>query len=111
MNNAGGKKQAKLLVVLNDNKMSICPRVGGVADYLDRLRMNRFYTGLKHEVVGFLDKVPVVGDPVERFLSRIKDSIKAGLHGECTAACCSRNWAFTTSARSTAIASPSCANI
>src|SRR4029077_12729272 len=59
----------------------ICPRVGGVADYLDRLRMNRFYTGLKQEVVGFLNKVPVVGDRVERFLLHIKDSIKAGLHG------------------------------
>ena len=81
LNNASGKKPAKLLVVLNDNKMSICPRVGGIADYLDRLRMNRFYTGLKHEVAGFLDKLPVVGDPVERFLSRIKDAIKAGLHG------------------------------
>jgi len=83
LNNAGGKppKKTRLLVVLNDNKMSICPRVGGVADYLDRLRMNRLYTGLKHEVVGFLNKLPLVGDPVERFLSLLKDSIKAGLHG------------------------------
>ena len=39
MNNAGGLKK-KLLVVLNDNKMSICPRVGGMAEYLDRLRIN-----------------------------------------------------------------------
>src|SRR5882672_4781897 len=37
----------KLLVILNDNRMSICPRVGGMADYLDRLRMNPVYTGLK----------------------------------------------------------------
>ena len=83
LNNAGGKppNKTKLLVVLNDNKMSICPRVGGVADYLDRLRMNRLYTGLKHEVAGFLSKLPLVGDPVERFLSLVKDSIKAGLHG------------------------------
>ncbi len=80
LNNAGGPKK-KLLVVLNDNKMSICPRVGGVADYLDRLRMNRFYTGLKHEVVELLNKLPVVGDPLERFLSQIKESLKAGLHG------------------------------
>jgi 1-deoxy-D-xylulose-5-phosphate synthase len=81
LNNAGGKKPTKLLVVLNDNKMSICPRVGGIADYLDRLRMNRFYTGLKHEVAGLLDKLPLIGEPVERLLSRIKDSIKVGLHG------------------------------
>ena len=34
-NHASGLK-TKLLIILNDNKMSICPRVGGVADYLDR---------------------------------------------------------------------------
>ena len=43
LNNLGGL-QKKMLVILNDNKMSICPRVGGVAEYLDRLRTNPFYT-------------------------------------------------------------------
>ncbi len=80
MNNAAGLKQ-KLLVVLNDNKMSICPRVGGLAKYLDRLRMNPSYSGLKHQVVNLLNKVPLVGDPVERMLWQIKESVKAGLHG------------------------------
>ncbi|HUY93086.1 MAG TPA: 1-deoxy-D-xylulose-5-phosphate synthase [Pirellulales bacterium] len=80
LNNAGGL-QKKLLVILNDNKMSICPRVGGVAQYLDRLRMNPFYTGLKQEVVKALSKVPLLGDPVERLLWQAKESIKAGLHG------------------------------
>ncbi|HWA97248.1 MAG TPA: 1-deoxy-D-xylulose-5-phosphate synthase [Pirellulales bacterium] len=80
MNNAGGLKK-NLLVILNDNKMSICPRVGGVAEYLDRLRMNPLYSGLKHEVVRALGKVPVLGDPMERLLLQIKESIKAGLHG------------------------------
>jgi 1-deoxy-D-xylulose-5-phosphate synthase len=74
----GGKR---LLVILNDNKMSICPRVGGVADYLDRLRMNRMYSGLKEEVVRILGKVPLLGDPVERFLAQVKEAAKAGLHG------------------------------
>ncbi len=76
---AGLKKN--LTVILNDNKMSICPRVGGLADYLDRLRMTKFYTGLKSDVQSILNKVPVIGDPVERFLSQVKDAIKAGLHG------------------------------
>ncbi len=80
MNNAGGIKQ-KLLVVLNDNKMSICPRVGGLAEYLDRLRMNRLYTGIKSEVQRVLSNVPVVGDSMERFLGNMKESLKAGLHG------------------------------
>src|SRR5215813_4630648 len=80
MNNAAGLKK-KLLVILNDNQMSICPRVGGLAAYLDHLRMNPSYSGLKHRVVSLLNKIPVVGDPVERLLGQIKESIKAGLHG------------------------------
>lgn len=80
MNNAGGLKK-NLLVVLNDNKMSICPRVGGMASYLDRLRTNAFYTGLKTEVVNLLNRVPVFGDPAERFLAQLKEGVKAGLHG------------------------------
>jgi len=66
MNNAG-ELNKDLIVVLNDNKMSICPRVGALANYLDRLRTNPFYTGLKHEVTKMLTKVPVFGDSTERF--------------------------------------------
>ena len=80
MNNLGGL-QKNLLMVLNDNKMSICPRVGGLASYLDRLRTAPFYTGLKSEAVKILNHVPLLGDPVERLLSQIKEGIKAGLHG------------------------------
>lgn len=80
MNNAAGLHK-RLLVILNDNKMSICPRVGGMASYLDRLRTNPFYTGLKTEVVKVLNKVPLFGDPAERFLAQLKEAVKAGLHG------------------------------
>jgi 1-deoxy-D-xylulose-5-phosphate synthase len=80
LNNVG-RASRRLLVVLNDNKMSICPRVGGMADYLDRLRMNRMYSGLKEEVVKVLGKVPLLGDPAERFLAQLKEAAKAGLHG------------------------------
>lgn len=69
------------LIILNDNQMSICPRVGGMADYLDRLRMNRMYTGIKDEIGRILQKVPVLGDPAERFLAQVKEAAKAGLHG------------------------------
>ncbi len=80
LNNAGGMKK-KLLIVLNDNRMSICPRVGGMADYLDRLRTNPFYTGLKTEIAKALTKVPLLGDPTERLLAQLREGIKAGLHG------------------------------
>ena len=80
INHAGGLKK-NMTVVLNDNKMSICPRVGGIADCLDRLRMSHLYTGLKTEIQRFLNQMPVIGDPVERFLAQTKDAIKAGMLG------------------------------
>ncbi len=80
LNHAGGLKK-NLIVVLNDNKMSICPRVGGLAESLDRVRMNTLYAGIKSEVQKMLTRVPVIGDPVERFLLQLKDAVKAGLVG------------------------------
>ncbi|MCP3692632.1 MAG: 1-deoxy-D-xylulose-5-phosphate synthase [Planctomycetaceae bacterium] len=80
MNNMGGLKK-KLLVVLNDNKMSICPRVGGLSSYLDRLRVGSLYTGLKRDVSKILNKVPLFGDPAERFFAQLKEAVKAGMHG------------------------------
>jgi len=80
MNNTG-ELNADMIVVLNDNKMSICPRVGAVANYLDRLRTNPFYTGFKSEVVRVLNKLPLFGDPTERLLAQIKEAVKAGMVG------------------------------
>src|SRR5207253_5368132 len=61
LNNAGGLKK-KLLVILNDNGMSICPRVGALATCLDKARLTSFYQGAKHHVRDLLKKVPVVGN-------------------------------------------------
>jgi 1-deoxy-D-xylulose-5-phosphate synthase len=80
LNNAR-RQSDKLLVILNDNRMSICPPVGGVADYLGRLRINPVYTNLKGEVAKLLNRVPLLGDPAERFLVQLKEAAKAGLSG------------------------------
>ena len=80
MNNTGGLKK-NLLVILNDNKMSICPRVGGLAEYLDRLRMDPLLHRAESRGPEAADSVPVIGDPVERFLAQVKDAIKAGMLG------------------------------
>ena len=80
LSHAGGLKQ-KIIVVLNDNKMSICPRVGGLAESLDRVRSNSLYTSIKTEVQKLIVSVPVIGDPVDRFLHQLKDAVKAGLVG------------------------------
>lgn len=79
LNNAGDYKRP-FLVILNDNEMSICPRVGGMAKYLDRLRVNPWYGGLKNEVHKLLDRVPL-GNRAEKLLTQFKDSVKAGISG------------------------------
>src|ERR671935_81598 len=61
LNNAGGLKK-KLLVILNDNKMSICPRVGGLATSLDRARLTNLYQDAKRQVHNVLSHIPVVGE-------------------------------------------------
>jgi 1-deoxy-D-xylulose-5-phosphate synthase len=78
-NNAGGLRK-KLLVVLNDNKMSICPRVGGLADYLDRARMSSTYHDWNKRVKSVLPSIPLLGEHAERWLQQLKDAIKASLH-------------------------------
>lgn len=80
MNNAAGLKK-DLLVILNDNKMGICPRVGGLASYLDKARVAPFYNGLKKDISWILNKLPVVGEPAEAVLGSFRDAVKTFLHG------------------------------
>jgi 1-deoxy-D-xylulose-5-phosphate synthase len=80
MNNAAGLKK-DLLVILNDNKMGICPRVGGLASYLDKARVAPFYNGLKRDVSWLLNKLPLVGESTEKMLGNFKDAVKSFLHG------------------------------
>lgn len=80
MSNAVGLKK-DVLVILNDNKMGICPRVGGLGEYLDNARVAPFYNGLKRDVAWLLNKVPVVGEPVENMLAQMKEAVKGFLHG------------------------------
>jgi 1-deoxy-D-xylulose-5-phosphate synthase len=79
-NNAAGLKE-DLLVILNDNKMGICPRVGGLAHYLDQARVAPFYDGLKKDISWLLNKVPLVGEPAEKVLGNFKDALKMFFHG------------------------------
>src|SRR5262245_5509110 len=80
LNNAGGLKK-KLLVILNDNKMSICPRTGALASALDQCRMTHFYQDSKRQLSRFLSKVPLVGERAKDKLEGIRDGLKAMMSG------------------------------
>jgi len=69
------------LVVLNDNAMSICPRVGTLARCLDQARVSDIYTESKRKVKDLLGKVPLLGGPATQALDQLRDSMKAFFTG------------------------------
>ena len=75
--NHAGDLQRKFIVILNDNEMSICPRVGGFGHYLDRIRMAPGYLGTKTRLHRYFENLPTA----HNFLSRLKDALRTGLIG------------------------------
>jgi 1-deoxy-D-xylulose-5-phosphate synthase len=76
LNNIGGMGQ-NVLVILNDNKMSICPRTGGLAKYLDQCRLTGFYQGSKRRLNQLLHAIPVIGNLAQSALEQFRDGLKA----------------------------------
>ena len=75
LNNAAHLK-TNFIIVLNDNHMSISENVGGMSNYLDRLRTADAYTGLKKGVTNVLHRLPVLGDSIIEQIKKTKSSIK-----------------------------------
>jgi 1-deoxy-D-xylulose-5-phosphate synthase len=75
LNHVGHTKH-RLLIVLNDNEMSISPSVGGLATSLNKLRLSRAYQGTKTVTKGALERLPVVGRPIFDALAFTKEGFK-----------------------------------
>ena len=71
-----GNSKTRLIVVLNDNEMSISKNVGGISRFLTRIRTKRFYKKSNNFIRKILEKVPVFGSFVIKLARRIKYSIK-----------------------------------
>ncbi|MBN1344214.1 MAG: 1-deoxy-D-xylulose-5-phosphate synthase [Phycisphaerae bacterium] len=76
MNMAGGLNR-QLLVVLNDNSMSIAPTQGAMAEYLAKFRTSELYEEVKRKVGRVLPRLPVVGQGMFDALDAIKEGFKA----------------------------------
>jgi len=74
--NHAGHIQRDLIVVLNDNEMSIARNVGALSRYLTRLRTEPMYSRGKEEIEQLLRKIPAIGPAVVRAVERLKDSLK-----------------------------------
>lgn len=75
LNNAGRLK-TNFIIVLNDNNMSISENVGGMANYLAKLRTSSKYTGFKENFENTLNQMPGIGKAIVDKLKRSKDAIK-----------------------------------
>lgn len=71
-----GYNKTKMIVVLNDNQMSISKNVGGLSTYLSEIRMGTFYNKFKNEFNSTLEKIPGVGKGMVNSINRVKDSLK-----------------------------------
>jgi len=71
-----GHERKNVIVVLNDNEMSIAPNVGALHNYLGKLRSTENYQWAKEEVESLLKSIPAVGEKLVNMAERIKDSMK-----------------------------------
>lgn len=76
LNNAGSNN-ADLLVILNDNNMSIDPNVGALKDYLLDIRTSKTYNKVKEDVWNVLGKIRKIGPNTRRLIQMIENGIKS----------------------------------
>ncbi|MEX0892754.1 MAG: 1-deoxy-D-xylulose-5-phosphate synthase [Gemmatimonadota bacterium] len=76
MNNAGHSER-DLVVILNDNEMSISPNVGAISKYLSRVVTNPVYNRMREEIKNLIHRVPsTLGEVVEGIVLRLEESAK-----------------------------------
>ncbi|MEK4386418.1 1-deoxy-D-xylulose-5-phosphate synthase [Solibacillus sp. FSL W7-1464] len=71
-----GHEKTNMIVILNDNEMSIAPNVGALHDVLGRLRTAKEYSRAKEDLESLIHKIPMVGDKLAATAERVKDSLK-----------------------------------
>jgi 1-deoxy-D-xylulose-5-phosphate synthase len=79
MNHAGFEKDANLLVILNDNCMSIDPNVGALKEYLTDITTSHTYNKVKDEVWKLLGKVSKFGPDAQTIASKVSNALKGSL--------------------------------
>ena len=72
-----GQSGLPLVVILNDNKMSISPNEGGLSKYLSRLSMKSKYQSFRRGFDKLIKRVPFIGDSFLDFVERLKRAVKA----------------------------------
>jgi len=75
--NWSGERKKDMIVILNDNEMSISPNVGAMSSYLNRIMAGQQITKLRAKIRDFLQTVPGVGEHIIKFARQAEESLKA----------------------------------
>ncbi|OQY24892.1 MAG: 1-deoxy-D-xylulose-5-phosphate synthase [Desulfobacteraceae bacterium 4572_35.2] len=75
--NHSGHLDRDMIIILNDNEMSISPNVGALSSFLSRKMTSRFFVRFKKETETFLNSVPLFGKDLIQLARRTEDSFKA----------------------------------
>ena len=74
--NYAGHIKSNLIVILNDNEMSISHNIGALSSYLTRLRIDPTYSKLKTDIETILKNIPAIGKKLAKTAERAKDGLK-----------------------------------
>ncbi len=77
--NQAGHLKKNLIVILNDNEMSISQNVGAFSAFISRKMTGRYFRDLKKEMQGLLKHIPAIGTDILHFARRAEDSLKSFL--------------------------------
>ncbi len=75
--NWAGDRKKNLIIILNDNEMSISPNVGALSSYLNRIMTGQHVTRIKSEIKGLIKTIPAIGEQVFKFTKQLEESMKA----------------------------------
>lgn len=73
--NHAGDLGVDLVVILNDNEMSIAPNVGALAAYFARLRMDKTLRRAREDIEALIRRIPAIGGPFVKSVERLKESL------------------------------------
>ncbi|HPX61863.1 MAG TPA: 1-deoxy-D-xylulose-5-phosphate synthase [Deltaproteobacteria bacterium] len=77
--NQAGHLKKNLIVILNDNEMSISKNVGAFSSFISRKMSGKYYRDLKKEMQGLLSHIPAIGSDILHFARRAENSLKSFL--------------------------------
>lgn len=74
--NHAGHLKSDIIVILNDNEMSISKNIGALSSYLNRIMTGEFVTRTREEIKNMLKNIPALGDKVYKVAKHLEESIK-----------------------------------